>query len=192
MATPPDSSESSERRARMLTEALAAGRQALRMQAARNARRDADAEEALQDACVEFLRYYDGEPGEHAIAYLMLAVKHRAWALARRSAHQSADGVELTTTDALERGKRRLAVLCERPGPAERAERQEAVTDFCAAWTALKPDQRTALLLLALGYSYREIAARQGWSATKVNRCLTEGRAALRALASERGANSRG
>jgi RNA polymerase sigma factor (sigma-70 family) len=187
MATPPHSEERSERRARILAEALAAGRQALRRQAARNARRAADAEEALQDACLEFLRYYDGEPGEHAIAYLMLAVKQRAWALARRSAREAPAGVELTTTDALERGKPRLAVLCERPGPAERAEREEALGRFCAAWARLKPDQRTALLLLALGYSYREIAARQGWTNTKVNRCLSEGRAALRALTAKGG-----
>jgi DNA-directed RNA polymerase specialized sigma24 family protein len=33
---------------------------------------------------------------------------------------------------------------------------------------------------LALGYSYREIAERQGWTYTKVNRCVAEGRAALR------------
>jgi DNA-directed RNA polymerase specialized sigma24 family protein len=35
---------------------------------------------------------------------------------------------------------------------------------------ALKPDQRTALGQLAAGYSYKEIAARRGWTYTKVNR----------------------
>jgi len=37
-------------------------------------------------------------------------------------------------------------------------------------------------LLFALGYFYREIAARQGWTNTKVNRCLSEGRARPREL----------
>jgi DNA-directed RNA polymerase specialized sigma24 family protein len=47
----------------------------------------------------------------------------------------------------------------------------------------LKPDERRALGLLALGYTYREICGLTGWSHTKVNRCLHEGRARLRELA---------
>jgi DNA-directed RNA polymerase specialized sigma24 family protein len=43
----------------------------------------------------------------------------------------------------------------------------------------LKPDERTAIGLAAAGYSYGEIAERRGWTKTKVNRCLYEGRAAL-------------
>jgi DNA-directed RNA polymerase specialized sigma24 family protein len=34
----------------------------------------------------------------------------------------------------------------------------------------------------AAGFSYDEIAARHGWTFTKVNRCVTEGREALREL----------
>jgi DNA-directed RNA polymerase specialized sigma24 family protein len=45
---------------------------------------------------------------------------------------------------------------------------------------SLKADQRTALVLQAAGYSYREIGERRGWTYTKVNRCVTEGRRALR------------
>ncbi len=45
---------------------------------------------------------------------------------------------------------------------------------------ALKRDERRALSLLALGYSYSEICELTEWSYTKVNRCLAEGRAALR------------
>jgi DNA-directed RNA polymerase specialized sigma24 family protein len=44
----------------------------------------------------------------------------------------------------------------------------------------LKPDERTALGLLAAGFSYKEIGRRRGWTYTKVNRCIAEGRAALR------------
>jgi DNA-directed RNA polymerase specialized sigma24 family protein len=46
----------------------------------------------------------------------------------------------------------------------------------------LKPDERGALLLLGLGYSYREIAAMQGWTMTKVHRFISEGRASVRRL----------
>ena len=66
---------------------------------------------------------------------------------------------------------------------AERAEQHAA----CVALLArLKPDQRTALLLLGLGFSYREIAELRGWTHTKVNRCLAEGRATLRASSADR------
>jgi len=47
---------------------------------------------------------------------------------------------------------------------------------------ALKPDQRSALILilLGLGCPSREIGARREWTYTKVNRCVAEGRSALR------------
>jgi RNA polymerase sigma factor (sigma-70 family) len=183
MAARTDLRERSERRARILAEAVAEGREALRAQAARHARRPADAEEALQDACVEFLRHYEGGPGEHALGYLMLAVKHRAWALALRAKCESES--EVTTTDSFIRGECRVAICCQRPGPAERVEGHEQLLARAAAFRALKPDQRTALLLHALGYSYREIAELRGWTYTKVNRCLAKGRAALRAQGGE-------
>jgi hypothetical protein len=43
----------------------------------------------------------------------------------------------------------------------------------------LKPQEITALLQRAEGYSYHEIAERNAWSYTKVNRAVTEGRRAL-------------
>jgi DNA-directed RNA polymerase specialized sigma24 family protein len=46
----------------------------------------------------------------------------------------------------------------------------------------LKPDERTALILLGFGCSYKEIRELRGWSKTKLNRCLTEGRARVREL----------
>jgi len=46
----------------------------------------------------------------------------------------------------------------------------------------LKPQERRALGLLAAGLSYREIGEQTGWSRTKVNRCVSEGRAALRRM----------
>ena len=64
-------------------------------------------------------------------------------------------------------------------------EHAERVADLAA----LKPAERTALYLQALGYRYREIAALTDASYTAVNRRLTEGRARLRRTARER--NSR-
>jgi DNA-directed RNA polymerase specialized sigma24 family protein len=52
--------------------------------------------------------------------------------------------------------------------------------------SALKPAERTALYLQALGYRYREIASATDASYTAVNRRLTEGRARLRRVARDR------
>jgi RNA polymerase sigma factor (sigma-70 family) len=73
-------------------------------------------------------------------------------------------------------------VTCDRPGPAELAERQERVAAARRALSTLKSNQRLALVLQASGYSYEEICDACGWTYTKVNRCLAEGRDALRQL----------
>ena len=49
-----------------------------------------------------------------------------------------------------------------------------------APLAALKANERLAIVLQAQGYSYAEICELCGWTYTKVNRCLAEGRAALR------------
>jgi DNA-directed RNA polymerase specialized sigma24 family protein len=46
----------------------------------------------------------------------------------------------------------------------------------------LKANERLAIVLQAEGYSYAEICELCGWTYTKVNRCLAEGRATLRRL----------
>jgi DNA-directed RNA polymerase specialized sigma24 family protein len=66
------------------------------------------------------------------------------------------------------------------PGPAERVQRNELLAERRRDLAALKRDERRALWLLALGLSYAEICEATGWTHTKVNRCLSEGRAALR------------
>ena len=43
-----------------------------------------------------------------------------------------------------------------------------------------RTDERRAIVLHAQGYSYAEIRSICGWTHTKVNRCLVEGRARLR------------
>ena len=69
------------------------------------------------------------------------------------------------------------------PGPAERIRRDELVAERLQALSELKPDERRALALLGIGLSYAEICELTGWTHTKVNRCISEGRSALRASA---------
>lgn len=180
MATRAECDERCTGRAEILAEVYASNRETLRRQAARHADEATDPDDVVHDACAEFLRYYVGEPGTAALRYLMVAVKHRAWAQRGSAASRLRSAVELTTTDSLLAGRPRMAVLCERRGPAELAESRERQRAQGAALAELKPDQRSALTLFAFGYSYREIATLRGWTRTKINRCLAEGRAALR------------
>jgi len=60
--------------------------------------------------------------------------------------------------------------------PEERALTVDRTTRAAEALRRLKPQELRAMWLKALGHSYAEIAEATGYSATKVNRCLTEGR----------------
>lgn len=76
-------------------------------------------------------------------------------------------------------------------GPDEGAEKRELVDRSREALAKLKPQELKALTQLAEGYSYAEIADLNGWTRTKVNRCLAEGRARFRAVFRESEAGER-
>jgi RNA polymerase sigma factor (sigma-70 family) len=178
MAAQPKPKPAAQRRREMLCQLLDRDGPKLRRQARIHSQRPDDAEDALQEACVQFLRYYDGPP-EEALRWMYVVVKRCAWAIGRRAARSRETGYELPSTDGAGE-ERETIVRDDRPGPAEAAERREAASERFALLVDLKPDERTALLLLGLGYSYDEIARGQGWTYTKVNRCVAEGRADLR------------
>lgn len=141
-----------------------------------------DAEEALQDALVLFIEHFD--PAEEAppLPWLTLTLKRRCWAIyaQRRRRARPAGQVRMERVAA---GPADLPQqLCEVAEQAARLRRDLA---------ALKPDERRALALLALGYTYREIGEICGWTHTKVNRSLAEGRARLRGLAGVQGEGER-
>jgi hypothetical protein len=69
-------------------------------------------------------------------------------------------------------------------GPEEQVERREAIARSREALRALKPAELRALSLLAEGYSYAEIGELTGFSQTKINRVLAEGRNRFRNLVS--------
>src|SRR5205085_12247611 len=58
----------------------------------------------------------------------------------------------------------------------EQVERLDRLQRGAEAMQRLKPQEIRCMLLLAEGHSYRQIQAITGFSYTKVNRCLTEGR----------------
>jgi len=151
---------------------------ALKRQAIRHSQRPEGAEEALQDACVQFLAHFEGATLEHALPWMLLTIKRCAWAIAQVEKRTPAE--RLAPTDCADPAEQRWTVRDERPETAAFAERRLEHAETVAHLEALKPDERKALLLLGLGCSYQEIGALRGWTYTKVNRCICEGRAALR------------
>ncbi len=187
----PRSNPGNERkdRAVILDELMRSQSGALQKLARLHSQRDEDAEDALSDAAVQFLRFYDGPPGARALNWMKLVTKRCAWQIKRRAQdRESTVTIEVTDAPVIDH-KRLIIAADERSGPEERTLRFEEVWEVKNLFAALKPDERTALLLLGLGYSYKEIGQMQGWSMTKVTRCVKEGRAAFRKT-SGRGANS--
>ncbi len=161
--------------ARLLEELIASHGVRLRRQAQRHSKLAEEAEDALQNAYALFLERYHGRLP--ALPYLLTTIKHSAWQLGRdapRRHERSAQGLNGPDSDPWE------LFPGDCPGPEELAERHEEAERRWAAILELKADERRALLLFTAGLTYSEIAELNGWTATKVNRCIAEGRAALR------------
>ncbi len=125
---------------------------------------------------VLFIEHFDPDDEAPPLAWLTLTLKRRCWALYR-----------LRRRDWQQRSKRDgdYCSDAELPGgpnqhPDDLLDLAEEVVVIRGQLAALKRDERRAISLLALGYSYREVCELTGWSYTKVNRSIAEGRAALR------------
>jgi RNA polymerase sigma factor (sigma-70 family) len=133
-----------------------------------------DADDAVQRAFEILLRRSERVQPATALSWLRTVVKHEAMAI--RSSRLRLLGGGDEALDARE--------AVEVPGPSERATDRERAHRALAALATLKRDEARALVLQAAGRTYAEIEAETGWSHTKVNRALTEGRAAFRTLVS--------
>ena len=181
MATQPDSRSKAhqpERNARLLAEVLRRDEHRLRRQAYRHSELPDDVDDVLQSAYLLFLERYNGigEP----LAWLYTTVKREAWALRRRASRQREVSPSLSASTLGGGLDMSEAFPSDAPGPAERIERDQLLQERHNALSALKPDERRALVMFGLGYSYSEIGEALGWTHTKINRCLSEGRVALR------------
>jgi RNA polymerase sigma factor (sigma-70 family) len=170
-------------RVRILERLLAAEGEALRRTARANSANAADAEDALQDGCVAFMRFYEGGE-EGARSWLKLVVKRFAWTIGN-NARRRRSLRHVVTVEPGELTGQEIVLADKRPGTAELVERAEALERRIELLGKLKPDERATLILVGLGASYEEVGELRGWSRTKINRCAAEGRARLREL--ERG-----
>lgn len=128
-----------------------------------------DAQDAYQRTLEKLVRRVRSEPPEHAGKWVRTVLRHEA--LAIRAEREQQMG---RTT--LEDERHRDAAALD---PAERVERFERLAHTAEALRGLKPQEVTALALRAEGLSYKEICARTGWSYTRCNRAVSEGRRAL-------------
>ena len=141
-----------------------------------------DAEDALQHGLEALLRQAPTDDPQELVKWMQTVVKYEAMAIRRDRERTLAGAAATSDKDAAANWVTLLPTSSD--GPAERAERREAIARSREALQALKPQELRALTLLAEGYSYTEIGEITGYSQTKVNRCLAEGRERFRRMVS--------
>ncbi len=128
-----------------------------------------DAHDAYQRAIEILVRRMRSDPPAHPLPWLRTVIKHES--LAVRAQREELLGRKEFSVDS--HADRHVEDL------AERAVGFERLWHTAEALQRLKPQEVAALVQRAQGLTYDEIAARNGWTYTKTNRCITEGRRAL-------------
>ena len=165
-------------RKRVAVETFAGNEAVLRRTAQRYSICVDDADEALQRGLEILLNKAPTENPRDLIRWTQTVVKHEALAVRAERERTLAGPAAATPVPGREDW---VAMLpAEVAGPAERAERHEAIERSREALATLKPQEVRTLGLLAEGYSYREIADITGYSPRKVNRAIAEGRERFR------------
>ncbi|HEX6688423.1 MAG TPA: sigma-70 family RNA polymerase sigma factor [Solirubrobacterales bacterium] len=162
-------------RKRAAVELIAREDAELRRTARRYSLCEDDAEDAYQRALEILLVKAPSARPRELIRWMKTVVKHEA--LAVRGNRERLLGVD--DDGAPDRIAR---IAAGSAGPSERLEQRERIARSREALLALKPAELRSLTLLAAGYSYAEIGEVTGFSRTKVNRCLAEGRERFRHL----------
>ena len=132
-----------------------------------------DAEDAYQRSLEILLTKAPPLEGDTIVRWMQVVTKREALAVRRQrerllSGTRSADDDD--DRDPLD------SIASESAGPNEQAASRERVARSREALRALKPQELRALTLKAQGYSYAEIGELTGWTYTKINRCMAEGR----------------
>lgn len=139
-----------------------------------------DADDALQRATEILLTKAPPHPQPRLAAWMHLVTRREA--LRVRAERERLLAPPLTARSQADEPDIVERIVSPVPCPAEHFERIESARDRARRLGRLKPQERRALCLTAEGFSYAEICEMTGWTYTKVNRCLAEGRARLRQL----------
>lgn len=164
-------------RKRAAIELIARHERALRRTARRFSLDPDDAEDAYQRALEILLTKAPTTDQRQLIRWTQTVTKHEAMAV--RESREKLLGANVPRDADYDP----LASLpAGGDGPDEQAARSEVVARSREALAALKPAELRALSLLASGCSYAEIGRITGFSQTKINRVLAEGRERFRGL----------
>jgi RNA polymerase sigma factor (sigma-70 family) len=125
-----------------------------------------DAEDAFQRGLEILLTKAPSTDQDDLVPWLKTVVKHEAFAIRKQRLRAEPAGDRELVTGAA-------------PATHDQAERKERLRLGAEALGRLKPQEVRCLLLRAEGYSYKQICDETGWTYTKVNRCITEGRRAF-------------
>lgn len=136
-----------------------------------------DAEDAYQRALEILLVKAPSDRPRELVGWMKTVVKHEALAVRHYRERMLGIGAD-EVGDPVER------LASAGTGPDERVEQRERLARSREALQTLKPAELRSLTLLAAGYSYAEIGEITGFSHTKVNRSLAEGRERFRRMLS--------
>jgi RNA polymerase sigma factor (sigma-70 family) len=175
-----ESGEATSARRRAAVEMVARYEQALKRTARRYSLDAEDVEDAFQRALEIVLTKAPTTDPRELIRWTQTVIKHEALAVRRNRERLLglAPGPDRTTLPHDPVGQ----LPTTSAGPAEHAERRDDLARTREALQALKPAELRTLTLLAEGYSYAEIADITGFSLTKINRSLAEGRERFRSI----------
>jgi RNA polymerase sigma factor (sigma-70 family) len=134
-----------------------------------------DAEDAYQRALEILLTKAPPIGGDALVRWMQTVTKREALAVRRQRERLLGSPRTPGHDDDVDRDPLEF-IASESPGPNDRLARRERVARSGEALRALKPQEVRALTLKAQGYSYAEIGEITGWSYTKINRCMAEGR----------------
>jgi RNA polymerase sigma factor (sigma-70 family) len=172
----PRSGGTIDARRRAAVEIFARHEETLRRTARRYSLCADDVDDALQRALEIVLTKAPTDDPRELIRWTQTVTKHEALAV-----RQSRERILTPQSPQRENGEDWVAAIpASSAGPAERVEQREKIARSREALRALKPQELRALTLLAEGYSYVEIERITGFSQTKINRCLSEGRERFR------------
>ncbi len=136
--------------------------------ARRNSLCEDDAADAYQRAMEIFVRRAGRLEAATVERWLCRVVRHEAIAV-REQRRRGLGAVAVAVEPDLLEARHAAS-------PEERVIEIEAIAQAAEALGSLKPAERQALSQQAAGRTYSQIAERSGWTQTKVNRCLVEGR----------------
>ncbi len=167
-------------RKRAAVELIAKYGVSLRRTARRYSLNAEDAEDAYQRSLEILLTKAPNDRMNELVRWTHTVIKHEALAV-RRKRERLLGGVPQSAEDP-SREDWVAMIPATGDGPDGLAERGELIARSREALRTLKPAELRALTLLAEGYSYAEIGEITGFSQTKVNRCLAEGRERFRSI----------